>query len=175
MNTPTESNSVRIGILVLSAIALAVIAWVLMLLPDGRSVQAPGVLPSVNAAFNAGSAFCLLLGWFLIRRRRIQAHKKAMLAAFGFSVAFFVGYLVHHARVGSVPFEGVGLIRIVYFSILIPHVVLAAVVLPLVLMTLYRGLTDRRQAHRKIARWTLPLWLFVSISGVVVYGLLYYG
>ncbi len=175
MAAATESRSVRVVIAASSILALTIITAVLIVLPDGHTARDPGVLPTVNAAFNLGASLCLLAGWYLIRTRRLEAHRRAMLAAFGFSVAFFIGYVVHHARVGSVKFEGEGWIRSVYFAILVPHIVLAAVVLPLVLITLYRGLTDRREPHRRIARWTLPLWLFVSVSGIVVYAMLYHG
>ena len=112
---------------------------------------------------------CLLLGYAYIRKKNIAAHRACMLTAFGASSLFLVTYLMHHAQVGSVPFRGQGLVRWVYLSILIPHIVLAAGIVPLALLTLYRGYTGRVASHRKIARYTLPIWLYVSISGVVVY------
>ena len=130
-------------------------------------------LPTLNAALNATSAVLLVLGWFLIRRRRIEAHRRAMLSAFGCSIVFLVSYLVYHFQVGSVKFQGSGAIRTVYFAILLTHTVLAAAVPFLAVITLSRALARRFDRHRKIARWTLPIWLYVSVTGVVVYGMLY--
>jgi uncharacterized membrane protein YozB (DUF420 family) len=130
-------------------------------------------LPAVNATLNAISAVLLIIGYFLIRARRIETHRRVMIAAFGVSVLFLVCYVVYHAQVGSVRFTRQGFVRPVYFSILITHVVLAAVVPPLALVTLMRGLQARYPRHRAIARWTLPIWLYVSVTGVLVYVLLY--
>jgi uncharacterized membrane protein YozB (DUF420 family) len=130
-------------------------------------------LPALNATLNLTSAVLLVIGWRLIKRRRIQAHRRTMLAAFTSSTLFLISYVVYHAQVGSKPFPGTGIARTIYFSILIPHVVLAAVILPLALVTLRRGLARRDVAHRRIARITLPLWLFVSVTGVIVYLMLY--
>jgi putative membrane protein len=96
-----------------------------------------------------------------------------MLTAFGLSSVFLVSYLVHHARVGSVPFAGAGVLKAVYFAILFPHIVLAAMIVPLALFTIYRGWTGNYRAHRRVARWTFPIWLYVSLSGVAIYYLLY--
>jgi uncharacterized membrane protein YozB (DUF420 family) len=130
-------------------------------------------LPAVNAALNAVSGLLLVVGYALIRARRIDQHRRVMLAAFAASSLFLVCYVVYHAQVGSVRFTRTGLVRPVYFGILITHVVLAAAVLPLALLTLSRGLQARYPRHRAIARWTLPIWLYVSITGVLVYVLLY--
>jgi uncharacterized membrane protein YozB (DUF420 family) len=130
-------------------------------------------LPAINATLNAISAVLLTIGWFLIRSRRIAAHRRFMIAAFVSSSLFLTSYLIYHAKIGSKPFPGTGVIRTVYFSILIPHVTLAALVLPLAIMTLRRGLKRDDKRHRRIARWTLPLWLFVSVTGVIVYVMLY--
>ncbi|MBI1722430.1 MAG: DUF420 domain-containing protein [Gemmatimonadetes bacterium] len=115
----------------------------------------------------------LVTGWTLIRRRRILAHRACMIAAFSVSVLFLTSYLYYHAHIGSKPFPGRGWIRPVYFAILISHTVLAAAIVPLALTTLYRGLAAQYPKHKRIARWTLPLWLYVSVTGVVVYLLLY--
>jgi len=131
-------------------------------------------LPHLNAALNAGSAVCLLTGYYFIRSRRIDAHRRSMISAFVLSALFLTSYVVYHAQAGSKPFAGTGLLRTVYFSILIPHVLLAAVVLPLALVTLRRGLRRDDARHKRIARWTLPVWLFVSVTGVVVYAMLYW-
>jgi uncharacterized membrane protein YozB (DUF420 family) len=127
----------------------------------------------LNALLNAIAGVLLLRGWMLIRQRRWQAHRRYMIAAFVTSALFLTSYVVYHANAGSRPFPGTGLARTIYFSILVPHVLLAAAVLPLALMTLRRGLRRDDERHRRIARWTLPIWLFVSVTGVVVYLMLY--
>ena len=133
-----------------------------------------GDLPAVNATLNAVSAILLIAGYLLIRQRRVTEHRRIMLAAFATSTMFLVSYLVYHANVGSRPFNGVGPIRTVYFAILVSHIILAAAILPLALITLSRALGARFDAHRRIARWTLPIWLYVSVTGVVVYVMLYW-
>jgi putative membrane protein len=131
------------------------------------------VLPALNATLNAISAVFLTMGWLFIRQRQVHRHRLCMLGAFATSALFLTSYVVYHANVGSVPFTGQGAIRVVYFAILITHVVLAAAILPLALVTLSRALSRRFDRHRKIARWTLPLWLYVSVTGVVIYVMLY--
>jgi uncharacterized membrane protein YozB (DUF420 family) len=130
-------------------------------------------LPTLNAVLNTASAVLVLAGWWLIRHRRRDAHRRAMLLAVGTSTLFLVSYLVYHFEVGSVRFTGQGPIRTVYFVILVGHTVLAVAIVPLVLATLRRALHGRFEAHRSLARITLPLWLWVSVSGVVVYWMLY--
>ncbi len=130
-------------------------------------------LPHVNALLNATSAALLALGWWLVRSGRHEAHRRVMMAAFGTSCLFLACYLVYHFEVGSVRFRGQGAMRAVYFTLLISHTLLAALIVPLALTTLSRGLRGRREAHRRIARYTLPLWIWVSVSGVAVYWLLY--
>jgi uncharacterized membrane protein YozB (DUF420 family) len=130
-------------------------------------------LPALNASLNALSGLLLVAGYALIRARRIEQHRWCMLAAFTTSSLFLASYLIYHAQVGSVPFRRQGLVRPVYFTILITHVLLAAAVVPLALVTLSRGLGRRFARHKAIARWTLPIWLYVSITGVLVYVLLY--
>ena len=130
-------------------------------------------LPAVNAILNATAAVLLIWGYTLIRRHRQQMHKRVMLAAFATSCVFLVCYLIYHAQVGSVRFQHPGAIRVVYLSILATHTVLAACVPVLAVITLRRGLAARFDKHRAIARWTLPIWLYVSVTGVVVYLMLY--
>ena len=130
-------------------------------------------LPTVNAALNAISAAFLVVGYIFIRRRQISAHRASMLAAFGCSVVFLVSYLYYHSQVGSMRFEGTGTIRTVYLTILASHSILAAAVPFLALITLVRALRQKFDRHRAIARWTLPIWLYVSLTGVVVYWMLY--
>lgn len=131
-------------------------------------------LPTLNAALNGLAAVLLVVGFVLVRRRQLEAHRRVMLAAFGCSVLFLVSYLVYHAQVGSVRFQGVGPIRTVYFTVLLTHTVLAAAVPFLAVVTLSRALGRRFDQHRRIARWTLPIWLYVSLTGVVVYWMLYH-
>ena len=130
-------------------------------------------LPALNATLNGTAAVLLVCGYLLIRRGRIQVHRRVMLTAFGVSIAFLISYLVYHAQVGSVAYQKTGFIRPVYFTILITHTVLAATVPFLAIVTLRRGLRADFKRHRKIARWTLPIWLYVSVTGVVVYLMLY--
>lgn len=130
-------------------------------------------LPALNALLNATSAVLLFLGWRLIRRGRREAHRRAMLAAVACSTVFLVSYLTYHVQVGSVRFQGQGAIRTVYFTILISHTILAVTVVPLVLVTLVRALQARFDRHRRLARITFPIWCYVSITGVVVYWMLY--
>jgi putative membrane protein len=130
-------------------------------------------LPAINASLNALSGILLLTGYLLIRARRIELHRRCMIAAFVTSSLFLICYVVYHAQVGSVRFTREGFVRPVYFTILITHVVLAAAVLPLAIVTLTRGLKGRFDRHRRIARWTFPIWLYVSVTGVLVYMLLY--
>jgi putative membrane protein len=130
-------------------------------------------LPAVNASLNALSGILLLIGYVLIRQRRIDTHRKVMIAAFVTSSIFLVCYVVYHAQVGSVRFTRQGFVRPLYFTILVTHVTLAAAVVPLALVTLSRGLKARYARHRAIARWTFPIWLYVSVTGVLVYVLLY--
>ncbi|HKW99800.1 MAG TPA: DUF420 domain-containing protein [Bryobacteraceae bacterium] len=130
-------------------------------------------LPSVNAFLNGTAAVLLVWGYTLIRRGRQQTHKRVMISAFVVSCAFLTFYLIYHAQVGSVRFTRPGTIRTVYLTILATHTVLAAAVPPLAIITLSRALSGRFDKHRKIARWTLPIWLYVSVTGVVVYWMLY--
>lgn len=130
-------------------------------------------LPTLNASLNALCTVLLLVAFVHIKAGRIEQHRKTMLAAFATSVLFLISYVIYHAQVGSKPYPGTGILRTIYFVILVPHVILAAAVVPLALVTLRRGLTRQDARHRAIARWTLPIWLFVSVTGVIVYLMLY--
>lgn len=132
------------------------------------------MLPHVNAALNGTSTVLLVCGLIFILRRRVFAHQICMVAALGVSTLFLISYLFYHYHAGSTRFLGQGIIRPIYFSILITHIILAAVILPLILLTLRRALRGEFARHRRIARWTYPLWLYVSITGVVVYYMLYH-
>lgn len=130
-------------------------------------------LPAVNATLNGISAILLVFGYVAIRSRQIERHRKFMIGAFAVSTLFLICYVIYHANVGSRRFPGQGWIRVVYFSVLISHIVLAALVPPMALVTLVRGLRARYDSHARLARWTLPIWLYVSVTGVVVYLMLY--
>lgn len=130
-------------------------------------------LPTLNAMLNGLAALLLVAGFVAIKRGHIEIHRRFMVSAFGVSGVFLTSYLVYHFEVGSVPYQGTGIWRTVYFAILIPHVILAAAVLPLALVTLRRGWVRSDAAHRRLARITLPVWLFVSVTGVLVYLMLY--
>ncbi len=133
------------------------------------------ILPAVNATLNGLATVLLLWGYVLIRQKRWQDHKKVMLAAFTVSVLFLISYVTYHALRGgmSTPFGGDGPIRILYYAMLITHVLLAAIVPVLAILSISRGLAGRFDKHRKIARWTLPIWLYVSVTGVLIYFMLY--
>ena len=130
-------------------------------------------LPLLNAILNGIAMTLLVAGYVFIKRRQIAAHRAAMIGAFATSVLFLISYVVYHANTGSRPFPGQGPIRIIYFTILISHIILAAVVPPLAALTMWRALTGRFDRHVPIARRTLPLWLYVSVTGIIVYLMLY--
>lgn len=131
-------------------------------------------LPTVNAVLNGTAAVLLARGWYLILHRRIEEHRKTMLAAFAVSSLFLACYLFYHAQVGSVRFQHQGPIRVVYFTILLTHTVLAAAVAPMAIVTLFRANKGRFEKHRKLARITMPIWMYVSVTGVIVYLMLYH-
>jgi len=172
-NPPLEQPPLRwvaaTTLLVLAAIAVVTLGH----RPGGGGGPVATFVPTLNAALNATSSILLVTGWLCIRRGWIAAHRACMLTAFAASAAFLVGYLTHHARVGSIPFTGEGAVRVLYFAVLIPHIVLSAVVLPMALVTLWYAWRGQFVRHRRLARWTLPVWLYVSASGVTVYWMLY--
>ena len=131
-------------------------------------------LPALNAGLNSCSAVLLAAGYRNIRKGNIAAHRACMLAAFLASTLFLIFYVIYHSRAGATPFPHHGWIRPVYFAILISHVMLAAAILPLALVTLYRAWRERFEQHRRIARWTWPVWMYVSVTGVVIYLMLYH-
>lgn len=130
-------------------------------------------LPALNATLNLTSAVLLVTGYVLIRRGERAKHRACMIAALVVTAMFLTSYVIYHLQVGSVPFQRTGWIRSIYFAVLIPHVILAVAIVPLVIMTVSRALSARFDKHRRIARWTLPLWLYVSVTGVIVYLMLY--
>jgi uncharacterized membrane protein YozB (DUF420 family) len=131
------------------------------------------IFPAINASLNGASALLLATGRVFIARGKMAAHRACMIAAVTASTIFLVCYLYYHAHVGSVRFRGVGWARTIYFSILTTHTILAAIIVPLVIITLSRGLRSRFDRHRAVARWTFPLWMYVSVTGVVIYLMLY--
>ncbi|HEY7363322.1 MAG TPA: DUF420 domain-containing protein [Methylomirabilota bacterium] len=167
----------RLALSVIGLVSLGVVTGVAVLLlgrqpePSG-SIDVSG-LPALNAILNATSAVLLAVGYLFIRRRRVAAHLACMLSAFGVSTLFLVSYVVYHYNAGSRPFGGQGWIRPVYFVLLISHIILAAAIVPLALTTIYRALTGQLPRHMRIARWTLPIWLYVSVSGVAIFLMLY--
>ncbi len=166
----------RLAAWVIGALTVIVIGGVALVIygPHGGHAAGSSWLPAINASLNATATVLLSSGYVFIRRRRIAAHRACMIAAFAASSLFLITYLIHHARVGSVPFHGAAWLRPVYFGLLVPHIVLAALVVPLALTTIHRAWRGRFDRHRRLARVTLPIWLYVSVSGVLVYVLLYH-
>ena len=160
---------------IIGVVSFAVVGLVAYLVTRPGGTMAPGVsvLPAVNAALNGTAAVLLLAGWINIRRRNVAAHRACMLTAFAASTLFLVSYVAYHARAAAVPFAGQGWIRPVYFFILITHIVLATVIVPLALTTIYRALRGELWRHKRIARVTFPIWLYVSVTGVLVYWMLH--
>ncbi len=162
------------GIGLVSFLVVLAVAFLLL----GRQVQLErdydlSGLPALNAFLNGTSALLLTVGYLFIRQRKVTRHKICMVTAFGVSCLFLVLYVIYHYQVGSTPFSGQGWIRPLYFTLLVTHIFLAALIVPLALTTIYRGLNAQFGKHVRIARWTLPIWLYVSVSGVVVYLMLY--
>lgn len=168
-------DRVALPLIAVLSSAVLVVVGLLMLAPPARPAGPVDVsaLPTLNAALNATSAVLLVTGFVFVRMRRIRAHLTCMVSAFVVSTLFLVSYVVYHAHAGSRAFTGQGWIRPVYFVLLVSHVVLAAGIVPLALTTLYRAWRGDIARHRRVARWTLPIWLYVSVTGVVVYLMLY--
>ncbi len=168
----------RIALWVIGAVSSLVVVAVAFLLlghrPPMGTVPDVSTLPVLNALLNATSALLLLAGYLFIRQRKVTAHKTCMLTAFGVSSLFLVSYVIYHYHAGSKPFAGQGWIRGVYYPLLISHLVLAALIVPFALTTIYRAWRGQFSRHRRIARWTLPMWLYVSVTGVIVYWMLYH-
>jgi putative membrane protein len=169
----TSPRKATFIVLAVSLVALLVLVGVIY--GHGRAAEAPAWvawLPALNAVLNGTSAVFLVLAYQAIRRRDVVTHSRRMLTSLGASALFLVSYIVYHSVHGDTPFAGHGLIRPVYFFILITHVVLSAVALPLVFMSLFFSLSGRFPRHKKIARYTFPVWLYVSVTGVLVFALL---
>jgi putative membrane protein len=168
-----EERAALAGIAVVSVTAVAVVGALLLGGPSHPSAGGQSSLPAVNALLNGCSAVLLALGYFFVRRRRFRAHRACMVLAFGVSMLFLVSYLAYHYTSGSRSFSGTGWTRWVYFPLLISHIALAAAIVPLALVTIYRAARGEFIRHRRVARWTFPLWLYVSVTGVLVYWMLY--
>jgi len=160
------------AILLISAAACIFILWLIYIHPAATTSARFAFLPALNALLNALSATALLIGYTFIRARRIKPHRAAMMTAFGFSTLFLVSYILHHALHGDVRYPAHAALRWLYLPLLASHILLAVVALPLVLVTFFFSLTGRIPQHRRVARWTFPLWLYVSVTGVVTYILL---
>ncbi|MEM9553474.1 MAG: DUF420 domain-containing protein [Acidobacteriota bacterium] len=171
-STSTESTQLRWILLLSGAITAFLVWWIYFKTAATSDAAWISALPAVNATFNTLAAICLVAGFAAIRRRDIARHKAFMVSAVGFSALFLVSYLVYHHYHGDTPFPGVGWVRPVYFAILISHIVLSIVMLPMILSTLTFSLRGRFASHRRIARWTLPIWLYVSVTGVVIFFML---
>jgi len=175
MTTAAPSTNISAAIAAILAVSVAAtlfLFWLIYVHPAAASSTQYAFLPALNALFNGLSATALLIGFTLIRARRIQAHRAAMLTAFGFSTLFLVSYILHHALHGDVRYPVHAAGRMVYLPLLTSHILLAIVALPLILVTFFFSLSGRIPQHRKVARWTFPLWLYVSITGVVTYVML---
>ena len=170
---PTSTTRSAIAaILSISAAATLFLFWLIYVHPASGASGEFAFLPALNAAFNGLSAVCLLMGYTFIRARRIRAHRAVMIGAFGFSTLFLAGYILHHALHGDIRYPAHAALRVVYLPLLASHIVLAVVALPLVLATFFFSLSGRIPQHRWIARWTFPLWMYVSVTGVVTWAML---
>lgn len=157
---------------VVSIAAVLFLGW-LLVVREGDGVNADlSFMPGVNAALNASSATLLVLGLAAIRSGRREVHKRLMVSAFAASAVFLVGYVLYHYAHGDTQYQGEGALRVVYFTVLITHVLLSIVMLPMILTTFYLAAGERFVAHKKLARWTLPIWLYVSVTGVLIYFML---
>ena len=176
MITTVSTKTAVTSIIVVSVLVLLFLIWLIYLKEPVTAYNLPFIsfLPLANAIFNSLSAFCLLAGYLAIRKRKRELHLKFMLSALTFSFLFLVSYLIYHNFHGDTLYEGEGLMRIFYFFILISHIFLSAVVLPMILTTVYFAATSNFAKHSGIARITLPLWLYVSVTGVMVYLILYH-
>ena len=173
-NAPTPSTRPAIAAIVaISAAATAFLFWLIYVHPatDQASVRF-AFLPALNALLNGFSATALLIGYTFVRAHRIPAHRAAMMTAFIFSTLFLVGYILHHALHGDVRYPARAALRSLCLPLLASHILLAIAALPLVLVTFFFSLTGRIPQHRKVARWTFPIWLYVSVTGVVTWAML---
>ena len=169
---PSSTRAAIAAILVISAAATAFLFWLIYVHPAAAASSQYAFLPALNAILNGMAATSLLIGFTFIRSRRIRAHRAAMITAFGFSTLFLISYIAHHALHGDVRYPLHAAFREVYLPLLTSHIILAIVALPMVLVTFFFSLSGRIPQHRKIARWTFPIWLYVSVTGVITYVML---
>ncbi len=160
------------AILAISAAATLFLLWLIYIHPAAAASSQYAFLPALNAMFNGLAATSLLIGYTFIRAHHIRAHRAAMITAFGFSTLFLVSYILHHYLHGDVYYPAHGAFRTFYLWLLATHIILAVVALPLVLVTFFFSLSGRIPQHRRVARWTFPLWLYVSVTGVITYVML---
>jgi putative membrane protein len=173
---PESNKSMIAGIIALSLAATLFLIWLIYVHTAPQAFATRLLfLPALDALLNGFAGICLVVGFFFILRRNIKAHRRSMITAFVFSSIFLVCYVVNHALHGDILYQGHGSLRTVYFSILISHIVLCIFALPMVLITFFFSLTGRFPQHKKIARFTLPVWLYVSVTGVVVFAMLHAG
>jgi putative membrane protein len=168
----TNTRLAIAAILAVSAAATAFLFWLIYVHPAAASSTEFAFLPALNALLNGLNAVTLLIGYTFIKARRIRAHRAAMITAFGFSTLFLISYILHHALHGDVRYPAHAAFRSIYLPLLASHIILAVVALPLILVTFFFSLSGRIPQHRKVARWTFPLWLYVSITGVVTWAML---
>lgn len=177
MNSNQSQAFEKFWLTIIGVVSVIVVLAVAFLILGPRPAGLEGkldvsMLPAVNATLNSFTTLALIIAYLFIRRRNIPAHRRTMLTAFGLSAMFLVSYVLYHCF-KSGPKQYTGDWGIIYFPVLISHILLAAIIVPLALITLYRGWTDQHPKHRRLARWTLPLWLYVSLSGVLIYWMLY--
>ena len=171
---PSGTRTAVAAILLISAAASAFLLWLIYVHPAADAGgQRMTFLPALNAVFNGLSAVALVIGFTFIRERRIAAHRRSMITAFVFSCLFLVGYIAHHALHGDIRYPLHAAFRTPYLALLASHIILATIALPMILVTFFLSLTGRFPQHRKLARWTFPIWLYVSVTGVVTYVMLH--
>lgn len=166
-----KSDKVAIPIIIGLSILVPVLVLILMFLPERYNIFGVqgGTLPLFHAVLNGSTALLLMVGYFFMRIQEYKLHRNTMISAFGLSVIFLLSYVISKISNDPVPFGGEGSLRYIYFFILISHIILSAIIVPLVLFTMYRGLTGEYQKHARIARWTFPIWMYVAVTGVLVY------
>lgn len=164
-------EKVAVPVIITLSILVPAIVLVLMYLPERYNIfgAQSGTFPMFHALINGSTALLLLTGYYFMRKREYILHRNFMIAAFGLSVIFLISYVISKISNDPVPYGGEGILRNVYFFILITHIILSAIIVPLVLFTMYRGLTGQYDKHSRVARWTFPIWMYVAITGVLVY------
>lgn len=167
----TRADKIAVPIIIALSILVPIIVLLLMYLPERYNIfgAQTGTFPFFHAVLNGSTAILLMLGYFFMRIQEYKMHRNIMITAFGLSAIFLVSYVISKISNDPVPYGGEGFMRTAYFFILITHIILSAIIVPLVLFTMYRGLTGEYKKHAKIARWTFPIWLYVAITGVLVY------